>query len=334
MLAASSAREGAIEAFGDRATRPVVRALVHALLPDASGQVGLTSLALALIGRDVLPPDRLARVLRAERLPTPLDHLPDPATLDQARRVAAGWGAVRAERVLTDAAGLPDGLALLLATIRWSAQLRGHGPARLPNRLQELHDVHRARIATAPPPRPAAPTPTRPQRPARRTAAPVERPEPRRIVLLPDPEPAPPRHPILAPPAVPIAARATVTADGELPVPATVRALDGQQVEGLTFVVPRTGADLVRWGRVLSNCLGSFDQAVAAGQSTIIGVEHAGRLAYALELTTQGTIRQFHGAANRPPDPRPRDTVVRALLRAGLLAADYPRNQRWLAAPR
>ena len=84
-----------------------------------------------------------------------------------------------------------------------------------------------------------------------------------------------------------------------------VRALDGQTVGDLTFVVPRTAGDLQRWGRLLSNCLGDFGAAVACGRSTIIGIERANALAFAVEVGAGGAIRQFAGQANRAPGDAP-----------------------------
>lgn len=310
VLAAASIREAATTAFGASATRTVRRALVEAIRPLPSGELDLTTLGLALMAGDVLEPDRLSRVLRAERVPRPVSQLPDRTALAAARPVLLDWGPERAERVLVEAAGRADGVALLLATLDHARQLGDHGPPRpLPHRLGELHDVHRtlmrgmaagrarhpaagARHPATPPPAPQAPpTPT-----ARRAHRAPDRP--------------------LAPPL----AAMPVSRDTPIAPPAAVRALDGHRVGELTFVLPHTVGDLHRWGRLLSNCLADFGAAAATGRSVLVGVLSANRLAYAIELTPGGTIRQFCGAANRPPPDDVRRTAVDALIAAGAVA--------------
>ena len=106
--------EAATAVFATAATRPVRRALVGAIAPLPDGEVDLSVLALALMGAPALQPDRLARVLSAERVHQPSADLPDPATMRATRDVIrawvrAGWAEARLERVLVDAAGRPDG---------------------------------------------------------------------------------------------------------------------------------------------------------------------------------------------------------------------------------
>lgn len=318
VVASRTARDGAVAVFGSRTTRPVVRALVESLKPGPSNEVDFANLALAMIGLDLLQPDCLARVLGAERVGHPSDHLPDPSTLQAARLTVATWGPVRAERVLLDAAANANGLKLLIDTVRYSRQLRGHGPAVLPNRLTDLHDVHRSRVATAPPPRPRP----APAQPACQPAL------PRREIRLAEPaRPARPQHRIYAPPATP----QLVEADAPLGLTPATQAIHGSTVGDLTFVLPRTAGDLKRWGRLLANCLGDFGPAVAAGRSTIIGIERAGALAFAVEIEAGGAIRQFAGHANRAPDAALRNATVHALVARGLVAPSGSRNAPWLA---
>jgi hypothetical protein len=301
VVAARSAREGAIAAFGDRTTRPVVRALVAALQPASSTDIDFSNLALAIAGRDVLQPDCLARVLSAERVAHPAHDLPDPNTLNEVRQTVTMWGATRAERVLLDAAASADGLKLLLAAVRFARQLRGHSPPFLPNRLTELHDAYRCRVQSAPQARPRpVPPPVR----SRRTTAQPEQPQP--------------RHRIFAPPTNLM----PVGAGTQLQVTPAVQALHGRRFGDLTFVIPRTAGDLQRWGRLLSNCLGDFAPAMATGQSTIIGIERSNSLAYAVEIDPNGTIRQLAGHANRPPDDSSRLSIIRTLSTAGVLRPD------------
>jgi hypothetical protein len=297
VVAARTAREGAIAAFGPRTTRPVVRALAGSLNQEASNEVDFSNLALAMIGSDILEPDCLARVLGAPRVAHPAQHLPDPSTLHAARQAVTTWGATRAERVLLDAATSTDGVKLLLDAARWCLQLRGQGPACLPNRLAEIHDAYRSRVASAPPPPP--PPQARPVQPQRATA------------LF---EPQPPQHRIFAPPAN----LAPVADSTPLAVPPAVRALHGLTFGDLTFTVPRTAGDLQRWGRMLSNCLGGFGPAAASGRTAVVGIERANVLAFAVEIR-DGSIRQFAGHANRAPNDATRTAVVRRMRAAGIL---------------
>ena len=67
------------------------------------------------------------------------------------------------------------------------------------------------------------------------------------------------------------------------------------------------------------NCLGDFGPAVAAGRSTIVGIEQGNALAFAVEVDTDGRIRQFAGRANRAPTDALREATVAALRAAGIV---------------
>lgn len=107
------------------------------------------------------------------------------------------------------------------------------------------------------------------------------------------------------------------------PLPATpqLRALDGRRAGELTLVLPRTAADLDRWGRLLSSCVGDFAAAVVAGRSHLVGVLRANRLAYVLELTPGGEVRQFCGRANRRPPAAVRRAVLELIDASGAPSA-------------
>ena len=97
-----------------------------------------------------------------------------------------------------------------------------------------------------------------------------------------------------------------------------------------TLVLARSASDLARWGRMLSNCLGSFAPACAEGRSVIIGVRRDDALRYAIELTPTGVVRQFSGRANGRPRPADRRTVIGALVDRGLVDTADPANRPWL----
>jgi hypothetical protein len=331
VLAARTVGDGARVAFGTQATRPVRRALVRALEPGPGGTLDLAVLALGLVGAAALEPDRLARVLQAERVVHPPSDLPGPADLRAARAVLAEWGEERAESalvesVLVEAAGRADGLRLLLEATVYARQLGDHGPYPLPRTLEGLHDVHRALMRTAAVPPEPDPRRRAPEReaapPALRDVEPRDR-ERRR--------PEPPR-PGLAPRALP-PPRNAASRPGDRLVPSSrLRALDGSSVGDLTFVLPHAEGDLHRWGRLLSNCLADFGTAALTGRSLIIGVQRHNQLTYAVELTPAGVIRQFSGRRNRPPRNEDLCRVIDALVDAGVVDAAAPPNRLWLQA--
>lgn len=303
VLAAPDARSATRLAFGAKTTRPLVRALVACLSPGDTPGPAFGVLALALVGAAVLSPDALARVLSGPRADHPDHHLPDPATIHDVSRLAIGWGPVRAERVLADAARRQDGLDLLVRTARYQRSLMPSVPQRLPNDLQALHDLLRSRVATAPPPRPRP----QPAPPVRRRAAPAH---------PPAPAPAPvDQHRIYRPPA----GGTPVTPTDHLAVPAAARALHGTTTGDLEWIVPRTAGDLTRWGRILGNCLGDYGPAASAGRATILGLLRDGQLRYAIEITPDRAVRQMVGPANRAIEPPVRRAILRALAEAGLI---------------
>jgi hypothetical protein len=309
ILAAPTMRQAAAVAFGPKATRPVRRGLVEAVRPVPSGEIDLAALALALIGRETLEPDQLARVLCSDRVRQPAMDLPDSATMRESCITVREWGAARIERLLLDAAARADGVALLLETMRYARQLGDHGPPQpLPSRLADLHDVHRALMRSPSSPDPAFPT-------TRVTSSPRRnRRQPQRA--LPPPvtrTPVRPDTPITAPPAV--------------------RSINGHSVGELRFLLPDVVGDLARWGRLLSNCLEDFGPSVAAGDSVVIGVLRDRQLVYVIEVTPDGNIRQFSGKANRPPTECDRRSVIETLVRAGVLDPRPSANRFWLDTP-
>lgn len=327
-LACTTIAAAAAALFGDRATRTVRRALVVALGPREDHRIELGVLAMSLMATPVLEPDRTARVLAADAAAHPAADLPDPSTLRAGTPVLRRWGQARAEAVLIDAASRPDGLAVLLRTLHYARQLGDHGPSgAMPSRLGELHDLYRALVPSDV--RRERPDPTTAGLGDPRSAGPRARvppPAPRR--RTPPRAVAPePRHRLLAPPATAV----TVRADTALPLTPAERALEGAASGPLSLTVPRTAGDLVRWGRLMSNCLGDFGPAVVAGRSTIVGVQRDHRLVYAVELTAAGVIRQFCARANRPPSPSDRRAVVGLLAERSLLDPNAPANRPWLA---
>ncbi|MCU0270094.1 MAG: PcfJ domain-containing protein [Acidimicrobiales bacterium] len=108
----------------------------------------------------------------------------------------------------------------------------------------------------------------------------------------------------------------------------------GRTVADLRLVEPRTEAELAAWGRLLGNCLATYAEAQAAGRSRLVGVERQGRLRYCLELTGDGTLRQFLGERNRPVPASDRRAVLDVLRACGVLRRAPTRGDRALLAPR
>lgn len=318
-LVATTARAAAESSFEAKATRPVIAAIATTLSRMAPAPVDFSRLALARCAVDALEPDQIARLLLADGPTWEVAALPEPHTIEVARRVLRRWGTERTMRVLHDVCARADGLPRLLATVRIADDLGGHAPHRLPMRLDELHDVLRSHTVMDPNPDPApARVPRRP--PVERTAeVAATRVAPHARVPEPDPAPAPepPRrrreyglH--VAPPTRPGHEPAS---DTHLPHPRWLVPVDRHEFGIYRFVLPRTAGDLTRWSNLLSNCLGDFRRAAMTCQSHIVGVERNGQLKYAIELTPQRRIRQFTGTANRPPPDDQHDLIVDELTR-------------------
>ncbi|MEZ5311099.1 MAG: PcfJ domain-containing protein [Microthrixaceae bacterium] len=302
ILASRTIADATRVAFGDKSTKSVRRAMALSLRPDgAPAQMNLDRLALALMGRDVLQPDRIARVLTAGHVDQS-GHRVDTTAIKDARRVVVRWGDVRCESVLTDAAGDPSGIDTLLATIAYAQQLKDDGPADpLPNRLAELHDSYRVLMRTA------------------------------TVRITPDasaqqsPLPDAPHHVLAS-----RTGRQRLDPSVAIDYPTPIAALNGMAIADMRLVLPRTTGDLTRWGRILSNCLDSYDGDAVRGISYIIGIHRNQRLTYAVEVTQSGVLRQFNGHANRRPRSNDRDQVVSALLEAGVIDRRQQPNRPWI----
>ena len=115
--------------------------------------------------------------------------------------------------------------------------------------------------------------------------------------------------------------------------PTAAAALHGAEAGSeLRLLLPRTCDELAAWGRLLRSCIGSFGAAVAAGRSVLIGVEERGVLAYCIEVTPDGAVRQFLGERNRTV-PRPVvASVCDVLVAAGVVDPSRTGNEVWLGA--
>lgn len=306
VLDRSDPRAAAQRAFGTSATRPVVAALARSLVRCGTEPVDLSRLAIGLIGRDVLEPDRLAAIVAAEGSPWASDALPTTDGIARAQRAARYWGARLTFGYLTEAAADSHGHRLFDECVRFADDLGPHGPLRPPTRLTALRDVYRLAIRSAPTTplrRPVQPTRARPaSRPAGSSSRVVHYP------ALLAPRPAGTRRPTQP-------RRHTAT----IPTPSWLAPVDGTSVGEFGLVLPHSTTDLIRWGQTMTNCLDTYRDAAACGMSHLVGVTRSGHLRYVIEITPQRTIRQFSGRANRSVARHDHDIIVTHLRTRGMV---------------
>jgi hypothetical protein len=297
------------------------------------------------MGAPVLEPDRLARVLVADGPAQPPERWPDAAQIAVAGGLTARLGPAAAERLLTDALATEEGPAVLAELCTIYPGVADQLPARPASRLADLRDQCRSLLPIDPDPgagrwrrmhRSPSSGPVAARLSAARRAPAVRatvpgggpaRTEVRDAPGVPVAVPAPRGRARTAPPAPP------ATTSSALRYPPGTAGLHGVEVGGgIRLVLPRTSDELAAWGRLLRNCIGSFGGAVAAGRSLLVGVEERGALAYCVELTPEGSVRQFLGERNRTV-PRPvAAAVCGRLAEAGVLRADHRDNRVWLEA--
>lgn len=309
ILAASTVRVAATRAFGATATRPVVAALARSLLRGPGEPVDLSRLGLALIGTGVLEPDQLAGVLTAPGEAPGATVAPglSPSQIREARRAAARWGAERTSTYLRSAAIDADHRQLFTECLRWAIDLGAHAPLRLPRDLADLSVLYRSQV------RSVAEPPSPPQRRETRVHAPVDpAPEPRTDPpVVRRPGGTAPNYGLHLAPRV--AHAPTVTNGTRIPHPRWLRRVDDTTTATFRFVLPRTCGDLVRWARLLGNCLDSYQAAAVTGASHLVGIEAGGLIRYVIELTPDRHIRQFAGQANRGPSGPNHDEIIEHL---------------------
>ena len=339
--------------FGRSGTRSVARALAGRLVvagpgvppgvermgPDRSATVALFPLAAALMGEGTLEPDQLARVLGAGGPSHPPGCWPDRGRIAVGRAVAERLGPAGAERVLVDAVVSADGPSMLAEVCRLFPSVADRIPARPAHRLGELRDQCRNLLPIDPDPRAGGwsrprPSPSprlAPRRPVRTRTPPIRQP----VSSVSDHpvverRQADPRARALIAPSTPTVA---VTPNEPLPYAPHLAAVHGADCgDDLRLVLPRTTDELAAWGRRLRSCIGSFGPAVVSGRSVLVGVEQEGALVYCLEVTADGTVRQFLGERNRTVPRTVATAVCSRLVVLGVLRSDGSANRLWLEA--
>jgi len=95
-------------------------------------------------------------------------------------------------------------------------------------------------------------------------------------------------------------------------------AVDGITVDEYTIQIPKTGGELIQWGRGLDNCLVNYVKRVYQG-TVVVGIFRGDSICYALEIEN-GYLIQFKGLSNLiNPGKALVDKVLPVLAKAGLL---------------
>ncbi|HXW78205.1 MAG TPA: PcfJ domain-containing protein, partial [Acidimicrobiales bacterium] len=320
ILCEPTARAVARAAFGEKATRPVISTFARAFAPGLPANPpadgprpfpNLAVLALGLIGAPVLQPDELALLLRGARAAT----VPSGEQIRTCQQAVRRIGPARARRVLSQAGESDQTMAVLTEMAAMYLQvgqlIRGQPAAR----LEALHAQCLDLMPGLPNPGHHDGEREEIQQAARgEDAVPLIRVRERRPPGL---EGGTPQAPSLYP------------SGTALPFPSDIRALEHRNLGALRIVLPRTTDELVAWGQILGNCLGSYASAAAAGRSWLIGVEVADRLAYCMEVSPKRTICQFAGHANRAVPARDAEVVLRYLAQQRVVEPTSAANLKW-----
>jgi len=95
-------------------------------------------------------------------------------------------------------------------------------------------------------------------------------------------------------------------------------AVDGVNIDEYTLQIPKTGGELIQWGKWLDNCLVNYVTRVCQG-IIIVGIFREGSICYALEIE-YGYLVQFKGLSNLVnPGKALVDKVLALLTEVGLL---------------
>jgi len=96
------------------------------------------------------------------------------------------------------------------------------------------------------------------------------------------------------------------------------KAVDGITVDEYTLQIPKTGGELIQWGKWLNNCLVNYVTRVCQG-IIIVGIFREGSICYALEIE-YGYLVQFKGLSNMTlPSKNLESKVLTLLTEVGLL---------------
>ena len=86
--------------------------------------------------------------------------------------------------------------------------------------------------------------------------------------------------------------------------------LDGEDLgEDRCVYVPSNGRELVIWSSILGNCLHSYPEKIARGETNVIGVMKSGEIEYGVEISGSGAIVQFEGKSRSAPTSELRERL-------------------------
>ena len=85
-------------------------------------------------------------------------------------------------------------------------------------------------------------------------------------------------------------------------------AIDGDTVDGMRILIPKTNYELIEWGTQMSNCIGSYGHS----SNILVGIEREGALKYCIEISN-GRIWQFLARFNQDPDEKDKETIINHL---------------------
>lgn len=70
------------------------------------------------------------------------------------------------------------------------------------------------------------------------------------------------------------------------------------KVDEFEIVVPQHNEELNEWSRIMNNCIANYAQKAKKGECLLLGVRKGNNLAYNLEITPQGRLKQFLAKSN------------------------------------
>lgn len=90
-------------------------------------------------------------------------------------------------------------------------------------------------------------------------------------------------------------------------------AIDGQEIDGLKIVVPKTSVELREWGKLMHNCIGGYVNNVKhKNDLKLLGIEKDGKLVYNISVSDK-IIQQFLGPCNSKPEEQDKNKITKLL---------------------